>query len=181
LSPNLKIRMTSFLPTLTRKSLSVGLLPALAWVRVVSPNTAGCSHRRPNAGVTAKSLLLWPGPCFRPPRAERLSRKIRPSLPPWASTLGNVAVPNGRPTGPPAPKSVSAASRVGALPGLKKSLAARVPLALTPSRITDSASCPPGELPARTLGDTPLPEVKKIRPGPSDISPPPLCQMPPWL
>ena len=34
-----------------------------------------------------------------------------------------MAVPNGIPTGPPAPKSVSAASRVGALAGLKKSLA----------------------------------------------------------
>ena len=88
-------------------------------------------------------------------------------------------VPNGTPTGPPAPKSVSAASREGALAGLKKSWADRVPLALTPSRTTDSASWPPGEAPARTLGETPLPEVKKIRPGPSDIMPPPLCQMPP--
>jgi len=26
-----------------------------------------------------------------------------------------------------------------------------------------------------------LPEMKKMRPGPSLISPPPLCQMPPWL
>ena len=89
-------------------------------------------------------------------------------------------MPNGSATGPPEPKSVSAASRAGALVGLKKSLADRVPLVLTASRTTDSASWPGGDVPLPLGGEMPLPEVRKIRPDPSDMSPPPLCQMPAW-
>jgi hypothetical protein len=49
------------------------------------------------------------------------------------------------------------------------------------SRTTDSASWPGGLPPGPGAGETPLPEVRKIRPGPSDTSPPLLCQMPAWL
>ena len=48
------------------------------------------------------------------------------------------------------------------------------------SRTTDSASWPGGLSPGPLAGEMPLPEVKKIRPDPSDIRPPSLCQMPAW-
>ena len=44
--------------------------------------------------------------------------------------------------------------------------------------MTDSASWPGGLLPGPFGGETPLPDVKMIRLGPSDTIPPPLCQMP---
>ena len=88
-------------------------------------------------------------------------------------------MPNGRPTGPPEPKSVLAASSAGALRGLKKSLAVMAPPEPAASRTTASPSWPGGLVPGPGGGDTPLPVEMKIRPGPSDISPPPDCQMPP--
>ena len=57
-------------------------------------------------------------------------------------------------------------------------MAASDPLEFTASRITDSASCPGGEVPLPGAGEMPLPEVTKIRPDPSDITPPPPSQMP---
>src|SRR5215472_16103375 len=92
---------------------------------------------------------------------------------------GLAVVPNGSAVGPPDPKSESLESRWGAFDGLKKSCGDSVPPEPTDSLITDSASWPGGLLPGPFGGEVPLPEVTKIRPGPSDITPPPLCQMPP--
>ncbi len=110
-----------------------------------------------------------------------MSRYSRPYLPAWATTSGKLDVPNGSPTGLPEPKSLSPASSLGALAGLKKSCALSAPVvAFGCSRTTDSASWPGGLSPGPLAGEMPLPEVKKIRFGPSDMSPPSLCQMPAW-
>src|SRR6266516_2138939 len=90
-------------------------------------------------------------------------------------------VPNGSPTGPPDPKSASLESSDGAFDGLKKSFADSVPSEPTDSRMTDSASWAGGLLPGPFGGEMPLPEATMIRPDPSDMTPPPLCQMPPFL
>ena len=93
---------------------------------------------------------------------------------------GLALVPNGSPVGPPAPKSLSLWSRLGALLGLKKSCGFSDPSGCGCSRMTDSASWPGGLLPGPFGGEMPLPEATKIRPDPSDMIPPPLCQMPPF-
>src|SRR5215470_18147761 len=93
---------------------------------------------------------------------------------------GLALVPNGSPVGPPAPKSESLESRLGALLGLKKSWAFSDPSDCGCSRITDSASWPGGLPPGPFGGEMPLPEATQIRPDPSDMTPPPLCQMPPF-
>ncbi len=78
-------------------------------------------------------------------------------------------------------------SSVGALAGLKKSAVDRLWSALTCRRTTDSDRVPCGVTPGWVrpgpgAGLMPLPVARKIRPEPSDISPPPDCQMPPpWL
>ena len=70
---------------------------------------------------------------------------------------------------------------MGAFAGLKKSFAVSAPVVgFGASRTVDSASWPGGLLPGPLAGEMPLPEVKKIRPAPSDTSPPWLCQMPAW-
>ena len=90
-------------------------------------------------------------------------------------------MPNGSPVGPPDPKSESLESSEGALEGLKKSCGVSAPVVgFGDSLITDSASGPGGLLPGPFGGEMPLPEVTKIRPDPSDMTPPPLCQMPPF-
>lgn len=79
------------------------------------------------------------------------------------------------------PKSESLESSEGALDGLKKSCGVSAPVVVFgDSLITDSASWPGGLLPGPFGGEMPLPEVTKIRPDPSDMTPPPLCQMPPF-
>ena len=75
---------------------------------------------------------------------------------------------------------MSAASSEGALDGLKKSVGDIVPPLFTFRSITDSASCPGGLLPGPFDGETPLPEVTKIRPCGSSMAPLPPCQMPAW-
>src|SRR5215471_7140530 len=93
---------------------------------------------------------------------------------------GLALVPNGSPVGPPAPKSESLESRLSALDGLKKSWACSDPSDYGCSQITDSANWPGGLPPGPFGEEMPFPEATKIRPDPSDMIPPPLCQMPPF-
>src|SRR5215813_5440794 len=69
-------------------------------------------------------------------------------------------------------------SSTDALAGLKKSCAASVPSARTPSRTTDWDKFVGGALPGPSAAVTPLPVDRKMRPAPSETSPPPACQMP---
>src|SRR4051794_39091849 len=105
---------------------------------------------------------------------------MRPSLPTCTTSLGCAVVPNpeGSAIGPPEPRSESYWSRPALLAGLKKDAALRLPLLLTWRRTTDSARVAGGESPALGAGETPLPVATMMRPGPSETSPPPDCQIP---
>src|SRR5262249_61485213 len=84
-----------------------------------------------------------------------------------------------RPTTPPEARSASHESRWAALFGMKKSTARSPPSVCTCRRTTDSASTSGGLFPGvELLGAPPLPVVKKMRPGPSDIRPVPDIQIP---
>src|SRR5215212_7268975 len=85
---------------------------------------------------------------------------------------------SGSATGPPLPRSWSFWSSIAAFHGLKKSCAEMVPSPATPSRTTDCESCCGTGEPGPLGAVTPLPLATKIRPGPSDIRPPPPCQIP---
>jgi hypothetical protein len=92
-----------------------------------------------------------------------------------------LAVPNesGSPTGPPEPKSASQTFRARASYGAKKSVACSEPSPWTLSLTQDCASTFGGGLPGVGCATrSPLPVATMKVPGPSDIGPPPLCQMP---
>src|ERR1700710_359723 len=105
---------------------------------------------------------------------------MRPSLPTCTTRCGWAAVPNpaGRAIGPPEPRSWSYWSSPVLLAGLKNERGDRLPLLFTCSRTTDSAKVDGGASPAVGAGETPLPVATTIRPGPSETSPPPGCQIP---
>ena len=84
----------------------------------------------------------------------------------------------GSATGPPEPKSSSFSSSVGASSGAKKSVGDMRPPAPTVRPTTDSDSVAGGSSAGAAVGEVPLPVARMIRPGMSDTSPPPLCQMP---
>ncbi len=136
--------------------------------------------------ISCTAASVPPPPWPRPPRRSRSSRNSLPSLPSASSRCGWDGVPkeSGSATGPPAPRSLSFRSSIGAFCGAKKSLAASWPEASSPIRTTESPRYPGGWSPGPAGGGSPLLVVRNIRglpsgPEPSLASPPPDCQIPP--
>ncbi len=80
---------------------------------------------------------------------------------------------------PPEAKSASKLSSDAASNGAKKSTGWSVPSGCTCSRTTDSPRFAGGVFPGvGVVGAPPLPVVRRIWPGPSEVRPAPDCQMP---